>query len=317
MVNIGASGVIVNQYNQVLLIQRDDTRTWAPPSGALEPGELPDAAAAREVREETGLIVKPVRLVGVHYVPFEPTPLLGFTFRCIQRGGEIAASEESPQVAFFQSDQLPRAISDFHKSRLVKAFKHDTLTPMWYVQSIGLRTRLFKMGLERFIYPYKAWRRRHSGKPAYVPPRPWQTAAFTVIRDEQGSVLWVRRTDQDAWNLPGGRSDEKEPPWETAVRETREETGLTVSLNALTGIYVYEGQNNMVFVFTATVQSGALTQGAEAAGFRYIQPGEEPPDAVFQHIERVSDAVAATELTQFKHQPGPKLLLKREMDQPK
>lgn len=309
MVSIGASGVLVNQFNQVLLIQRDDTRTWAPPSGALEPGELPDAAAAREVREETGLIVQPVRLVGVHYVPFQPVPLLGFTFRCIQRGGEIAPSDETPQVGFFRSEALPRAMADFHKRRLLQAFSHDVMAPKWYVQSLNLRTRFVKLLLDRVIYPFKDWRRQRQNQPRYVPPQPWQTAGFTVIRNTEGAVLWVQRTDRDAWNLPGGRSVLGEPPWVTAVRETKEETGLTVTLDALTGVYVYDGQNNMVFVFTATVQSGTLTPGPESAGFRYLQPGEEPANAVKQHVERVEDAVSSVDITQFRNQPGPELLL--------
>ncbi len=50
---IGTNGIVVDNKGHVLLIRRDDTRTWALPGGALEPGELPTNGAAREVREET------------------------------------------------------------------------------------------------------------------------------------------------------------------------------------------------------------------------------------------------------------------------
>lgn len=313
MVNIGASGVLVNQHNQVLLIQRDDTRTWSPPSGALEVGELPDAGVAREVREETGLIVMPVRLVAVYYIPFPDQPILGFLFRCIQRGGQIETSEESPQVGFFKSNDLPRATASFHRTRLDVAFTHQALAPIWYIQPLGWREKLLKQWLNSVVYPLKDWRRKRQGKSPYQPPQPWLTSAFTVIRDEAGAVLWVQRTDQDVWNLPGGRSVERETPWETAVRETREETGLTVTLDALRSVYVYNDQTKMVFVFTATVQSGTLTTGAEAAAFQYIEPGQEPSNSVAQHVERVADAVSEVEITQFKHQDGPELILKSEI----
>ena len=51
---VGTNGIVVDQFGQILLIKRDDTRTWAIPGGALEAGELPSDGVAREVKEETG-----------------------------------------------------------------------------------------------------------------------------------------------------------------------------------------------------------------------------------------------------------------------
>lgn len=310
MYGIGVSGVLVNQFNQVLLIQRDDTRTWAPPGGSLHANELPTEGVAREVREETGLIVMPVRLTAVHYLPLKPTPLIGFTFRCIQRGGEIQTSEESPQVGFFQANQLPRAIANFHKSRLTRTFGFADAYPECYVQPLSWRAKIARQLLVNVIYPWKNWQRKRRNQAPYEPPPLWETSAFTVIQNEDGEVLWVKRTDQDVWNLPGGRGQVEEPPWETAVRETKEETGLDVALNNLTGVYLYDSDPpHIVFVFTATTIGGELTASAESAAFAHYAMGAEPANTVQQHLERVEDALSVLEGTVFKRQEGPHLVV--------
>ena len=52
--------------------------------------------------------------------------------------------------------------------------------------------------------------------------------AFAVIFDAEANVLLCHRTDRDAWNLPGGKVEAGEAPWEAAVREVHEEIGLHV-----------------------------------------------------------------------------------------
>lgn len=308
---ISTNGLLVNQFNQVLLIQRNDTRTWALPGGAIDKGELPPDAAAREVREETGLIVMPVRLVGLHMLNVSPTPYLGFSFRCIQRGGEIQTSEESPQVGFVPALELPRAMAGMHRQRIERGMSHFGGPPEWYVQQPSWRIRLGRMALQRVVYPWYDFQRKRNGRPPYTPPPSWQTSAFCVIRNEAGAVLWVKRRDVDAWNLPGGlRQGAHEPPWKTAVRETREETGLKVQLTDLTGVYVYrDATPHMVFTFTATIRGGVLTTGAETAAFDWFQLGAEPPNSVQQHLERAADAASPFDRTEFRYQEGPHLVL--------
>ncbi|GAB7185754.1 hypothetical protein ATKI12_9118 [Kitasatospora sp. Ki12] len=53
------------------------------------------------------------------------------------------------------------------------------------------------------------------------------TYACVLVRDEQGRVLGMRNAvDTDRWDWPGGNSEPGESPFETALREAREEIGL-------------------------------------------------------------------------------------------
>jgi len=52
---VGAATLIVDAENRLLLMKRSDNACWGPPGGAVEPGEVVEIAAKREVREETGL----------------------------------------------------------------------------------------------------------------------------------------------------------------------------------------------------------------------------------------------------------------------
>lgn len=52
--------VVRNEAGEVLLLQVwPDTSIWSLPGGGLERGERPESAAARELREETGIEVLP------------------------------------------------------------------------------------------------------------------------------------------------------------------------------------------------------------------------------------------------------------------
>ncbi|MCI0731879.1 MAG: NUDIX domain-containing protein [Chloroflexi bacterium] len=289
----------------MLLIRRDDTRTWSVPGGMLEPGELPDKGATREVEEETGLKVLPVRLVALYYLPDRAGGFLSFSFRCLLRGGEIRPSEETPQVAYVATHPLPRPMLSLHQERIERGIKHSGGPPYWGRQSVSAGLYLFRYAVAPFIYNYMALRRRARRQPRYQSPPPWQVGAFVVVRDAAGQVLWVRRRDHDVWNLPGGADEPGEAPWETAVRETREETGLAVRLADLSGVYVKTAENKMLFTFTAEVTGGTLTPNAEAAGFAYFAPGQEPANTLPRHVERVADATRPRDTTVFRLQDGP------------
>jgi 8-oxo-dGTP pyrophosphatase MutT (NUDIX family) len=302
---IGTNGIVVDNKGRVLLIRRDDMRTWAIPGGALDAGELPTDGVAREVKEETGLEVVPARLVGLYFWADGTVDSLILTFRCLIEGGKMAISEESPRVEFVSSESLPTPTLAIHKERLERGLSHTDDTPYWGVQHASLFMIVWRRAIGPLVYALKDLSRRLRGEPPFQPPLPWSSGAFVIVRDDSGDVLWVKRNDYDVWNLPGGGSEQGEAPWETAVRETREETGLEVALTGCSGVYVKPATNTMILIFTASIIGGSLTTGPESTAFDYFTPGCEPDNSLPKHVERVADAEAMPGPTRFKVQDGP------------
>ncbi len=68
-VEAGVAAVVFDRSRQVLLVRRADNGLWGLPSGHVEPGETVADAVVREVREETGLHVTVLSLVGIYSDP--------------------------------------------------------------------------------------------------------------------------------------------------------------------------------------------------------------------------------------------------------
>ena len=109
-----ASAIVTNDEGKILLHRRSDNDLWAVPGGAMDIGESIGETVVREVKEETGLDVKPEYIIGVytnpkHVIAFsdgEVRQQLSICFYCTIVGGEIRASEESYEVAFFSSQEI-------------------------------------------------------------------------------------------------------------------------------------------------------------------------------------------------------------------
>jgi 8-oxo-dGTP pyrophosphatase MutT (NUDIX family) len=62
-------------------------------------------------------------------------------------------------------------------------------------------------------------------------------AAFAAVRNAVGEVLLVRRIDDGYWELPGGRIEVGETAREAVIREVAEESGISIELTTLSGVY--------------------------------------------------------------------------------
>jgi ADP-ribose pyrophosphatase YjhB (NUDIX family) len=106
-----------------------------------------------------------------------------------------------------------------------------------------------------------------------------QKVVACTIPAEDGRILLTRRAIHPAhgkWTFPGGYVDWGEPVDRAAVRETCEETGLTVDLGALVGVYSYQASPIVVVVWEARVTSGTLTGCHENDRLEWIRPQDIP-----------------------------------------
>jgi mutator protein MutT len=130
-------------------------------------------------------------------------------------------------------------------------------------------------------------------------------AAFAVIFDELDRVFLCHRRDMDMWNLPGGGVESGEMPTEAVIREVREETGLEVVIEKLTGIYGKNYKDELVFTFICLIVGGEMTSTSECSENQYFALEDLPQNTIQKHVERILDAKRTSNQPVFYRQTSP------------
>ncbi|UTE74880.1 NUDIX domain-containing protein [Rossellomorea marisflavi] len=120
----GAVVIILNQHKEILLQQRTDD-DWGLPGGLLELGESLEAAAIREVKEETGLEVGQLQLLGIHsgedyYFKLANQDEL-YSVTAVYEAGDVRGrmekdGSESIDLKYFSLLNLPLGLTDEYLS---------------------------------------------------------------------------------------------------------------------------------------------------------------------------------------------------------
>jgi ADP-ribose pyrophosphatase YjhB (NUDIX family) len=110
---VGCGAIVFNEANEVLMMQRHSGRWWYP-TGFCDVGISPAENVAREVREETGLVVTPTRLIGVTDSLKIGSPMrhiYSTLFYCRLEGGELKLNpREALEAGFFPLERLPEPL---------------------------------------------------------------------------------------------------------------------------------------------------------------------------------------------------------------
>ncbi|ARF53088.1 NUDIX hydrolase [Streptomyces gilvosporeus] len=120
-------------------------------------------------------------------------------------------------------------------------------------------------------------------------------AAAMVVRD--GRVLLVRRTAEEGdlrWQFPAGKVEDGETAEQAAVRETMEETGLTVEALKLLGERVHPKTGRLMSYTVCSVVSGEAhvadeEELAEVAWVAHDDVPEYVPYGLFAPVQEYLD----------------------------
>lgn len=135
----GASVIIVNEKQQVLMLRRTDNDCWCFPGGAIELGESVEEAAKREVYEETGIEITNVSIFGVfsgeklHYIypNGDEVYVVDVVYFTRVVNTKVTIDEESKDFQFFDIHNLPENISPPVKP-IVEEFKERSASILEY-----------------------------------------------------------------------------------------------------------------------------------------------------------------------------------------
>lgn len=110
-----AVGALVEQAGQVLLVRRavDPKRGyWCLPAGYVEYDEGPVEAVIREVKEETGVMIRVYELLAAYHVRSDPRGMgVILVYRAAPAGGKLAPGDDASEAAYFAPDELPRELA--------------------------------------------------------------------------------------------------------------------------------------------------------------------------------------------------------------
>jgi len=108
---VAVGAIVANERGELLLIQRSDSGQWLYPTGWADVGYSAPEVVIKEVREETGIEVEIVRLIGVldgMRLGLSKIPLYSLVFLCRPVGGTLMPHPlETLDAGWFSRDALP------------------------------------------------------------------------------------------------------------------------------------------------------------------------------------------------------------------
>jgi 8-oxo-dGTP pyrophosphatase MutT (NUDIX family) len=294
------SALIRDDQGRVLFQQRADFKTmWGLPGGILEIGESFSDCVTREVREETGYHVEPLRLVGLYSAPEfdvrypngDEAQQFTVALECRIVGGRAQIDEtEVVQQCFCDLDEVPPL-------------------PVWYAAMVrDLKTRS-----DAYFDPPIIGDSAHSFMlqlRSLVGTSPLIVAgAGALIFDDDRRILLGLRGDNHLWGFPAGQMELGETPAGTVVREAYEEVGLHIRPTQLSSVLTGDGlhtypDGNQVQVagarFLAEIVGGELKpDGYETLDVQWFDVNHLPP-MVARHRFAIEEALRYPEGGRFR-----------------
>jgi ADP-ribose pyrophosphatase YjhB (NUDIX family) len=109
----------------------------------------------------------------------------------------------------------------------------------------------------------------------------WKVSSGCLVEKNNALLLLKRATEPwlGCWYLPAGYVEIDETPMQAAFRETKEETGLTVNVQSLFGVYPFDDDprgKGILILYRAEVTGGRFTSNPEISEIGYFSPSAIP-----------------------------------------
>ena len=112
---VAVGEVVGNEKGEWLLIQRADSGVWLYPTGWVDMGYSPAEVVVKEVKEETGIDVEPVRIIAVIdgvRNQFTRVPLYSIVFHRRATGGALRPHQlQTSDGGWFSSEPMPQPLA--------------------------------------------------------------------------------------------------------------------------------------------------------------------------------------------------------------
>ncbi|NJN55383.1 MAG: NUDIX domain-containing protein [Anaerolineae bacterium] len=124
-----------------------------------------------------------------------------------------------------------------------------------------------------------------------------------VVMNEQGQILMLKHVfhPQAPWGLPGGWLNRNEDPQDCALRELREETGLTAVLDRLLVLQRDPVPSHIGAIYLAFAQAKPLQLSGEIIEARWFDPETLPQPLTAMTEQAIVTAVRVMTETAVPH----------------
>ena len=128
-VNVAYCLIYNKETEQVLMVHNKDVNSWSMPGGKVEEGETLEQAAIREVKEETGLLVKIKDIIAVNECFFDKKEehAIFITFRAVIIEGNISIDnpEEISEITWVDISRADE-LMPYHKCGISKLIHNSS-----------------------------------------------------------------------------------------------------------------------------------------------------------------------------------------------
>jgi ADP-ribose pyrophosphatase YjhB (NUDIX family) len=135
---VGVRGAVFDDSGRILMVREVvDSHRWTLPGGWADVNQTPAQSVVREVFEESGYRVRPVKLAAVWDRARQALPATAFSiirmfFICALEGGTPATSLETSEIGWFNEDAIPQDLSlvrtsPHHISRMFAHWREPAL----------------------------------------------------------------------------------------------------------------------------------------------------------------------------------------------